>query len=211
MDLNYYYDIIAKKLFPNAQIILDRFHIVQMLTRSFNSCRIQAMKKHKNGSREYSLLKYYWKLYLKPFESLEKVKPYYRPKLKDTLSQEQIVAKGVSLSSELENTYDLMQDISKALRDRDTDELKHLIKSRNHAGSVMRTTLSTFRRNLHDILNAAKFDESNGCLDGINCKIKQIEHTAYGYANFNHLVARIKLEEKDAIIKEQASSYYQVA
>lgn len=31
MDLNYYYDIMAKELFPNAQVILDRFHIVQML------------------------------------------------------------------------------------------------------------------------------------------------------------------------------------
>ena len=47
MDLNYYYDIMAKELFPNAQVILDRFHIVQMLNRSFNSCRIQEMKKHK--------------------------------------------------------------------------------------------------------------------------------------------------------------------
>ncbi len=77
MDLNYYYDIMAKKLFPNAQVILDRFHIVQMLNRSFNSCRIREMKKHKKGSREYNLLKYYWKLYLKPFDDLEKVKPCY--------------------------------------------------------------------------------------------------------------------------------------
>ena len=77
MDLNYYYDIMAKELFPNAQVILDRFHIVQMLNRSFNSCRIQEMKKHKKGSWEYNLLKYYWKFYLKPFDDLEKVKPCY--------------------------------------------------------------------------------------------------------------------------------------
>lgn len=44
-----------------------------------------------------------------------------------------------------------------------------------------------------------------------NRNIKQIEHTAYGYANFKHLVTRIKLEEKDALIKEKASNYYQVA
>ena len=29
---------------------------------------------------------------------------------------------------------------------------------------MMHTTLNTFKRNLHDILNAAKFDESNGAL-----------------------------------------------
>ena len=127
MDLNYYYDIMAKELFPNAQVILDRFHIVQMLNRSFNSCRIQEMKQHKKGSREYNLLKYYWKLYLKPFDDLEKVKPCYQSRLKDTLTQEQIVADGLSLNNELENTYNLMQDISKALKDRDTKKLRSLI------------------------------------------------------------------------------------
>ena len=208
MDLNYYYDIMAKELFPNAQVILDRFHIVQMLNRSFNSCRIQEMKKHKKGAKEYNLLKYYWKLYLKPFEDLEKVKPYHQPRLKDTLTQEQVVADGLRLSPELENTYNLMQDISKALRDRDTDKLKNLIKSKDHVGNMMHTTLNTFKRNLHDILNAAKFDESNGCLEGTNRKIKQIERTAYGYANFTHLITRIQLEEKGAIIKEKASSWY---
>ncbi len=76
---------------------------------------------------------------------------------------------------------------------------------------MMHTTLNTFKRNLHDILNAAKFDESNGCHEGTNRKIKQIERTAYGYANFNHLVTRIKLEKKDAIIKEKASDYYLAA
>lgn len=208
MDLNYYYDIMAKELFPNAQVILDRFHIVQMLNRSFNSCHIQEMKKHKKGAKEYNLLKYYWKLYLKPFEDLEKVKPYHQPRLKDTLTQEQVVADGLRLSPELENTYNLMQDISKALRDRDTDKLKDLIKSKDHVGNMMHTTLNTFKRNLHDILNAAKFDESNGCLEGTNRKIKQIERTAYGYANFTHLITRIQLEEKGAIIKEKASSWY---
>ena len=211
MDLNYYYDIMAKELFPNAQVILDRFHIVQMLNRSFNSCRIQEMKKHKKGSWEYNLLKYYWKLYLKPFDDLEKVKPCYQSRLKDTLTQEQIVADGLSLNNKLENTYNLMQDISKALKDRDTKKLRNLIQSKDHVGNMMHTTLNTFKRNLHDILNAAKFDESNGCLEGTNRKIKQIERTAYGYANFNHLVTRIKLEERDAIIKEKASDYYLAA
>ena len=48
-------------------------------------------------------------------------------------------------------------------------------------------------------------------IEGTNRKIKQIERTAYGYSNFYHLVTRIKLEEKDAILKERALSYYQIA
>lgn len=211
MDLNYYYDIMAKELFPNAQIILDRFHIVQMLNRSFNSCRIHVMKQHRKGSREYNLLKYYWKLYLKPFDDLEKKKPHYEWHLKDTLTQEQIVTEGLDLSDELENTYTLLQDISKALKNKHVSTLKKILNCKEPVGYQMRITLKTFKRSLCDLLNAARFTESNGCLEGINRKIKQIERTAYGYSNFYHLVTRIKLEEKDAILKEKASSYYQIA
>lgn len=47
---------------------------------------------------------------------------------------------------------------------------------------------------------------SNGCLEGINRKIKQIERTAYGYRNFKHLLIRIRLEEN--IIKEKSQKRY---
>lgn len=36
MNLNACYQDIVRQLFPNAQIIIDRFHIVQMLNRSLN-------------------------------------------------------------------------------------------------------------------------------------------------------------------------------
>ena len=199
------------KHFPNTQIIFDRFHIIQMLNRSFNSCRIHVMKKYHKGSREYNLLKYYWKLYLKPFDDLEKTKPHYEWHLKDTLTQEQIVTDGLALSEELENTYNLLQDISKALINKNVSDLRKLLNCKDTIGYQMNITLKTFKRCLHDLLNAARFTESNGCLEGINRKIKQIERTAYGYSNFYHLVTRIKLEEKDAILKEKASSYYQIA
>ncbi|MCZ0694277.1 transposase, partial [Ligilactobacillus murinus] len=35
---------------------------------------------------------------------------------------------------------------------------------------------------------------TNGPLEGINRKIKQIQRTAYGYRNFEHLKARIYLQ-----------------
>lgn len=35
---------------------------------------------------------------------------------------------------------------------------------------------------------------TNGPLEGINRKIKQIQRTAYGYRNFKHLKARVYLQ-----------------
>ena len=62
MDMfNPYYDI-AKKLFPSAKIVLDRFHIVQHLSRAMSRVRVQIMNKFDRKSHEYRTIKRYWKL-----------------------------------------------------------------------------------------------------------------------------------------------------
>ena len=53
-----YYDI-ARKLFPSAKIVLDRFHIVQHLSRATNRLRIQIMNQLNRTSHEYRALKCY--------------------------------------------------------------------------------------------------------------------------------------------------------
>ena len=53
-----YYDI-AKKLFPNAKIVLDRFHIVQHLSRAMNRLRVQIMNQFDRKSHEYRARKRY--------------------------------------------------------------------------------------------------------------------------------------------------------
>ena len=49
-------------LLPNAIIVLDRFHIVQHLSRAMNRLRIQIMNCFDRKSLEYKSLKRYWKL-----------------------------------------------------------------------------------------------------------------------------------------------------
>lgn len=56
-----YYDI-ARKLFPNAKIVLDCFHIVQHLSRAMSHLCIQIMNQLDRKSHEYKALKRYWKL-----------------------------------------------------------------------------------------------------------------------------------------------------
>ncbi|MCT3413184.1 transposase, partial [Lactobacillus helveticus] len=89
MDLNFYYQDIVRACFPNAQIVIDCFHMIQMLTRSFNSLRVKVMKTFDKRSRQYQLLKSLWKLYLKKFDELEKVHPRYNWHYKDCLTQAQ--------------------------------------------------------------------------------------------------------------------------
>ena len=56
-----YYDL-AKQLFPCAKIVLDRFHIVQHLSRAMSRVRVQIMNQFERKSHEYKAIKLYWKL-----------------------------------------------------------------------------------------------------------------------------------------------------
>ena len=58
MDMNASYPYEIKKIFPNAEIIIDRFHIIQQMSHALNHKRIQIMKRPRNKeSRYYTKLK----------------------------------------------------------------------------------------------------------------------------------------------------------
>ncbi len=89
-------------------------------------------------------------------------------------------------------------------------QIIHLLHSKQAVGKQMHQTLLTFKRNYTGVLNGIFSSYSNGCLEGVNRKIEQIERTVYGYSNFSHLLIRIRLEEN--IIKEkEPNNYFQVA
>ena len=62
MDMHKPYINLIKNNFPNANIIIDLFHVVQLISRSFNKTKIQAMK---NDKINYKKIKRYWRLLLK--------------------------------------------------------------------------------------------------------------------------------------------------
>lgn len=56
IDMYSPYISLIKDLFVNAKIIIDRFHIVNLFTRSFNHTRIDTMKSFSAYSFEYKRL-----------------------------------------------------------------------------------------------------------------------------------------------------------
>ena len=71
---------------------------------------------------------------------------------------------------ELENTYNLLQDISKALINKNVSDLRKLLNCKDTIGYQMNITLKIFKRCLYDLLNAARFTESNGALKVLTAK-----------------------------------------
>lgn len=51
MDMYKPYISLVKEIFPKAKIIMDKFHIVNNLSRALNKARIKLMNKDKNFTR----------------------------------------------------------------------------------------------------------------------------------------------------------------
>src|SRR5699024_12049639 len=69
IDMNAGYVSVIKEAFPQAETIIDRFHIVQLVSRSMNMTRVGVMNgfRTSNGEdmKKYRRLKRYWRLILK--------------------------------------------------------------------------------------------------------------------------------------------------
>src|SRR5699024_12612146 len=63
LDLNAQYQTIVYRLFPNAEIIVDIFHIVQLVSRALDKARLLATSGLNHFSREYKVLKSEWKIF----------------------------------------------------------------------------------------------------------------------------------------------------
>lgn len=121
-----YYDI-AKKLFPNAKIAPDRFHIVQHLSRAMNRLRVQIMNQFDRKSHEYRALKRYWKLIQQDSRKLSD-KRFYRPTFRIHLTNKEILEKLLSYSQELREHYELYQLLLFHFQEKQADHFFYLIE-----------------------------------------------------------------------------------
>lgn len=121
-----YYDM-ARKLFPNAKIILDRFHIVQHLSRAMNRVRIQIMNQFDRRSHEYKALKRYWKLIQQDSRKLSD-KRFYRPTFRSHLTNKEILEKILAYSQELREHYELYQLLLFHFQEKQADHSLFLVK-----------------------------------------------------------------------------------
>lgn len=172
MDLNSYYQDIVCHLFPNAQIIIDRFHIIAMLTRAFNQYRAQVMKHFAKSSYSYRLLKFSWRLYLKSQEKLNDKHEYYDRHLRQRVTNNERVDLGLQLDSQLMADYNTMQDIMSNLAHRDLDGLSDALYPADRLSPQMTAVIKTLHQNLEYVLNASRFNYSNGTIEGTNRMIK---------------------------------------
>lgn len=184
------YISLAKKLFKNADISIDRFHIVIQVYNALNTARIKLCYKN---NPNYKKLKDYWKLIVKNERDLSDEKKYSKHFKKD-ISQKEIVQYLINNDKTLEATYECYQGIINSLNDKDFNKFKSIITHGNkNISDKMKQTLKLFNKNIKYIENSFKYDINNGIIEGTNNLIKCLKRIAFGYRKYDHFIARIFL------------------
>ncbi|WP_339101964.1 ISL3 family transposase [Candidatus Enterococcus clewellii] len=196
MDMNASYDQLLKSVFPNAQLVTDRFHIVQQMNRALNQLRIKTMNAFRHSSpleqKQYRRLKRYWKLLLKDSSELDSQHRPYHSLLKRPLTQTDIVDELLSYDSTLRIAYDTVQFLKYAFTHRDAKRFFEELDTLDpRLPFWFKKKLRFFKKHRQGITNAFSFSFSNGITEGLNNKIKVIKRVAYGYRNFYHFRSRI--------------------
>ncbi len=154
MDMSGAYIPLARKLFPNAKIVLDRFHIIQHLGRAFLKTRIAIMNQFDKKSLPYRALKNHWRLFQKDSRKLS-LNSFYSKTFRQTLVPHKIIEKTLVFSEELTDYYTLYQLLLFHFQEKRVDEFFELIEENiSKVNHYFQTVFRTFLRHKQYIQNA---------------------------------------------------------
>lgn len=191
IDIYSPYISLIKKMFPNAKIIIDKFHLTQLISRSLNKTRIRVMNKDK---KNYRKLKRYWRLILKDKAELDFSKWKKYTCFDHLMTQSDVVDYLINTNEELKQTYIIYQKILFALKKKDYKLLiKSLTNVNPNISNYMKTSINTLLEFLPYIKNTLMNDYNNGFIEGNNNFIKVIKRIAFGFRSFRRFKARIMI------------------
>ena len=196
MDMYTPYISLVNSIFPNAKIVIDKFHIVNLVNRAFNQTRISIMNSIQDDSLKRKF-KLFWKSLLKYYPDLCQVN-YYCQSFKRKLSSKDKVDYLLEKSPELEANFNVYQDIIQAIRDNNFKRFESIVKkylaNKEKISKKMIIALRTLKKYMKYIENMFESNITNGVIEGLNNKIKSIKRTAFGYSKFSNFKKRILIQ-----------------
>lgn len=157
---------VIKEVFPNALIVIDRFHVMQLVNQSLNKIRL---KLELRGLKNRCLL-------LKNGVDLSREE---KLELESLLHQSPCLRIADELKEELRDIYESSTTVKMGLR-----RLKKWLIS---AHIVLGEAAKAINNHLQGICNYFVSQTTSGVMEGINTKIKLIIRQSYGFRNFEHL------------------------
>lgn len=182
-DMNRVYKDLAVQYFPNATIVIDKFHVVRYATWALENVRKRVQKQMLPSKRKY-------------FKRSRRLLLSHKEKL----NEESLLALEVMLSqsNDLAVAYHLKELFFNFMKSPNRTEAVHRLKFFILAAETSNLTefnacLTMLRNWSKYILNAFDCPYTNGYTEGTNNAIKVIKRNAFGYRNFRNFRNRIFL------------------
>ena len=182
---------LVRRLFLNAQIIIDRFHIIQHLGRAFLKTRIAIMNQFDKKLLPYQALKNHLQLFQMDIRKFS-CKSFHSKTFGQTISPHEVVEKTLKFSEQLANAYKLYQLLLFHFQEKRGDEFFELIEENiSKVNHYFKTVFRTFLKHKQYIKNALETQYSNAKLEGTNKLIKDIKRLGFGFRNFINFRKRV--------------------
>lgn len=191
IDMYSPYVSLINKMFQNAKIIIDKFHLVQLISRSLNKTRINAMK---NNKKCYNKMKRYWKLILKNRADLDGSEWKKFTCFQNLMTEVDVVDYILSENKELKETYWTYQKLLTSIQNNNEQEFINILDNYSQdISDYMKTSIKTLIEFKDKILNTFKNKYHNGFIEGNNNFIKVLKRIAFGFRSFRRFKARIMI------------------
>ena len=158
------FEKVIKEVFPNALIVIDRFHVMKLVNKALNKIRLLLGLK---GLKNRSLL-------LKNGEDLTEEE---KRGLQELLNLSPCLSIAYELKEELRDIYETSTSVKMGLR--------KLQKWLIYARIILGGTADTLERHIQEICHYFINRTTSGVMEGLNNKIKLILRQSYGFKNFD--------------------------
>ena len=181
IDMSGPFRSLAKRLFPHATIIADRYHVVRQVMWAFENVRKAEQQKFYDSRRKY--FKRNRRVLLK------------RP---DNLSEEEAdqIESMLRISERLRQAYFMKNEFHKLMDCKNREDARKQLGIWNMMATgynlpEFQACTRTFINWSEEIHNSFEYRFSNGYTEGVNNKIKVIKRNAFGVRDFKRFRNRI--------------------
>jgi len=157
---------VIERVFPNAKIVYDHFHVIKNINKELNQLR--KIKKVKGKSLHYLLMK-----------NKEDLEEEEKTNLQTFLLESPLLLIAYGLKEDLRDIYRSARNPQSAKR--------RLQKWLRYAKLFFKDSAASIEKHLEGVCNYFEHHMTSGITEGINTKIKLIKRRSYGLPEFEHL------------------------
>ena len=183
MDLSETYRAIARRFFPNARIVADRFHVIRLVNHHFLKVWQWIDPSGRKNRGLLSLMR----------RHEQNLQPHQRLNLQRYFTQQPALAPIWEFKQKLCRLLLVKRRTKKQCQSLIRTYLAYLDQLKNSPFESMATLGKTLDAWSDEIVRMWRFSKSNGMTEGFHNKMEMIKRRAFGFRNFQNYRLRVRV------------------